>query len=86
MSLQFDPKGALITGSEMSLLHFLRELVEKPRLAAAKRSLLTGEGGEREEAEEGLPEKVGRLGSVWTALPGLLVIYLVIKVNCLRQA
>lgn len=65
MTLQFDPKGELITGSEMSFLHSLRELVEKMCLAAAKESLLTerGElgGEERERRQAGREqEKVGR--------------------------
>jgi len=37
--LQFDPKGEQITGSEMSFLQPLRELVEKLPLAAAKAGL-----------------------------------------------
>lgn len=90
----------MITGSEMSFLHSLRELVEKAHLAAAKGSLLTVKGELREEGQwwwwwgavlgEGGQENNGKVGKVGVLLiaaqSSLLVINPVIKVNSVRHA
>lgn len=88
MTLQFDPKGELITGSEMSFLRSLHELVEKMYLAAAKGRLLTGKGELRgQEAATGRSRKSEKVGGfLITAQLSLQVINLVIKVNSVRHA
>lgn len=61
--MRFDPEGELITGSEMSFLHPLRELVETLHLAAARKGLLTREGGEMGEEGRGASRIGGKVGS-----------------------
>lgn len=53
----------MITGSEMSFLHPLRELVETLHLAAARKGLLTREGGEMGEEGRGASRIGGKVGS-----------------------
>lgn len=87
MTLQFDPKEELITGSEMSFLHSLRELVEKISLTAAKEGGELGGGGRDRGVRK---REIRKIGKVWvfliTAQLSLLVMNLVIKVNSVRHA